>query len=289
MLFLHQSEGWWFSHSLPTKQQAAGCLLRSKQNGVPVTAAAFQLNGNSYPVLRSNLSPWARPGSVHRAAPVPSTRSRSSSTSDTSNLQLLYQQLYEAFGDSLLPRIAFNNWQEGAVTKTTLLRIQPLTQKYFPLRPLRREKKSIRDLIDRAKDKRRKDQEPAHDETNDGQVLPTNVPEEQKRTHKATVAPFVVRSRSRNLSRTSLQGAVFESGHALSGEEGTIRGISRSKSHREIQEAMEIDDAVSEEITKPSPGTRSKIKTGKMRRRLKRAWPFLASVSKYDYHVGVTL
>ena len=142
-------------------QQAAGCLLKSKQHGVPMTSLGFQVN-NSHPVLRSNLSPWAGTSVIQHPAPVASTRSRSSSTGLASNYLQLYQQLYDVFGDSLAPRVAHNNWQDAAVTKNNQMRMQPFAHAYYPLRPLARDAHVIKELISKAKERLQELTSPIH-------------------------------------------------------------------------------------------------------------------------------
>lgn len=245
----------------------------------------FQATNNSHPVLRSNLSPWAGASLVQRPAPIPSTRSRSSSSNHVSNPCQLYQQLYEVFGDSLAPGIAFNNWQDGAVTKSKLLRIQPLTHAYFPSRPLQRDAKSTRDLINKAKEKLQ-GKEPLDTTVEGG----TKLVEGRKEQPKAKVLPFTFTSTLNKVVRTSFDSPVFEPSRPQKERAPTEREPSRRKSGRGSSKRREADTPM-ETDEQPTASERAdcKVETGKIKRRFRRTRPILASKPKYDYHIGVTL
>ena len=248
--------------------------MKSKQHGVPMTTLGFQVN-NSHPVLRTNLSPWAGASVIQRPAPVASSRSRSSSTSHASNPLQLYQQLYEVFGDSLGPRIAHNNWQDAAVTKTHQLRMQPFSHAYFPLRPLPRDVNIIKELICKAKEKL---------QPSSSQSSPFNtkrkrtIEEESKKDRpKSKRIRLSVRPVQTKVSITPMDLDPVEPGPSRT---RPIAGISRRRSQKgPVQQRAKIDQK----------HLKCAVETGRIRRKFRKHNLSLNSRAKYDYHIGVFL
>lgn len=265
-------------------QQAAGCLLKSKQHGVPMNTLGFQVN-NSHPVLRTNLSPWAGASVLQRPAPAASTRSRSSSTGHASNPLQLYQQLYDVFGDSLGPRIAYNNWQDAAVTKTNQLRMQPFAHAYFPIRPLPRDANVFKELIRKAKDKLK----PSSSQT-------SSLSTKRKRNTDDEESTEGQKDRSKNkkicLKFRPMQTKISNTPMDLDPEEpspyrtrtvGSLRRGSQQKepvkAPRHVQHTSKIGY---KHLT-------CAIETGRIRRKFRKPSLSLNNKVKYDYHIGVTL
>ena len=247
------------------EKQAAGCLLKSKQHGLPITSIAFQVN-NSHPVLRSNLSPWAGASMMQRQNPVCSSRSRSSSTNHTSNPLQMYQQLYEVFGDSLGPRIAHNNWQDAVVTKSNLMRIQPFTHAYFPLRPLQRDANAIRERICKAKE-------------------------------RIQAAGTLTGSSRIKRRRTEAEEAAHGDNQSIDASRKTVCFAFKAKT-KSLAMSMDLDAASlpRRKHSQTETGTllpkkviKTAIVTGRIRRRYRKRNPSLNNKSKYDFHLGVFL
>lgn len=256
-------------------QQAAGCLLKSKQFGVPISSLGSQVN-NSHPFLRSNLSPWAGTSVIQRPGPVGSTRSRSSSTSLASNSLQLYQQLYDVFGDSLGPRTAHNNWQDAAVTKNNHLRMQPFAHAYFPLRPLARDVNVIKEMIIKTRQKLRlvRPQTPAHGTKRKRTTSESGSAHKTSEKRTGTKAKRICMTVSP--ARARLQQVPMD----LDPEEPNPSRSTKRGGHK----AFEV------------PGTQahgdrnhSKRVTGRIHRKFRRINPSLNNTAKYDYHLGVTL
>ena len=265
-------------------QQAAGCLLKSKQHGVPMNTLGFQVN-NSHPVLRTNLSPWAGASVLQRPAPVASTRSRSSSTSHASNPLQLYQQLYDAFGDSLGPRIAHNNWQDAAVTKTNQLRMQPFAHAYFPIRPLPRDANVFKELIRKAKEKLK----PSSSQTRSLSIKrKRNLDEEknaesQKDRLKNKKICLTFRSMQTTVSNTPMDLDPEEPSPSRTRPAGSLRRGSQQKepvkAPRHAEQTAKIDQK----------HLKCAVETGRIRRKFRKPSLSLNNKAKYDYHIGVTL
>lgn len=244
----------------------------------------FQVN-NSHPVLRTNLSPWAGASVLHRPAPAASTRSRSSSTGHASNPLQLYQQLYDVFGDSLGPRIAYNNWQDAAVTKTNQLRMQPFAHAYFPIRPLPRDANVFKELIRKAKDKLK----PSSSQT-------SSLSTKRKRNTDDEESTEGQKDRSKNkkicLKFRPMQTKISNTPMDLDPEEpspyrtrtvGSLRRGSQQKepvkAPRHVQHTSKIGY---KHLT-------CAIETGRIRRKFRKPSLSLNNKVKYDYHIGVTL
>lgn len=265
-------------------QQAAGCLLKSKQHGVPMNTLSFQVN-NSHPVLRSNLSPWAGASVLQRPAPVASTRSRSSSTGHTSNPLQLYQQLYDVFGDSLGPRIAHNNWQDAAVTKTNQLRMQPFAHAYFPIRPLPRDANIFKELIRKAKEKLK----PTDSQiTSPSAKRKRNIDEEkitesQKDRSRNKKICITFRPMHTTVSNTPMDLDPEEPSSSRTRTTGALRRGSQQKelvkARRHVQQTAKIEQK----------HLKCAVETGRIRRKFRKPSLSLNNKTKYDYHIGVTL
>ena len=260
------------------QQQAAGCLLKSKQLGVPINSLSFQVN-NSHPVLRSNLSPWAGASVIQRPAPVASTRSRSSSTSLAPNPLQLYQQLYDVFGDSLGPRIAQNNWQDAAVTKSNQLRMQPFAHAYFPLRPLPRDANVIKELIKKAKEKL----QPVGSPTRAPVVKRRRTIDEDRTGHKSEIKRAGSKSKRICLTLRPVRAKLSHSPINLDPGEPSPSRASRRSGHKAMEAPPRKQAKVEQ---RPSQLV---VATGNIRRKFRKAIPLLNSKAKYDYHIGVML
>ena len=258
-------------------QQAAGCLLKSKQFGVPISSLGSQVN-NSHPFLRSNLSPWAGTSVIQRPAPVGSTRSRSSSTSLASNSLQLYQQLYEVFGDSLGPRIAHNNWQDAAVTKNNQLRMQPFAHAYFPLRPLARDANVIKEMIIKAKEKLRlvSPQTPAQG------TKRKRTTSESGSAHKTSEKRAGTKAKRICMTVSPARARLQEVPMDLDPEEPNPSRSSKRGGHK----AFEVPGIQAQGGRKRS---KRAIVTGRIHRKFRRVNPSLNNTAKYDYHLGVIL
>lgn len=255
--------------------QAAGCLLKSKQHGVPITSLGFQVN-NSHPVLRTNLSPWAGASVLQRPAPVAKSRSRSSSTGLASNPFQLYQQLYDVFGDSLGPRTAHNNWQDAVVTKTNQLRMQPFAHAYFPLRPLPRDANIIKELINKAKEKL----QTFGSKTNTfGVKRKRTIDDESSQSPKERLKSkricLTLRPSLAKVSATLMDLDTEE----LSSSQSITAGISKKSSEKELAKAPRHVQRV----------TNCGVETGRIQRKLRKQNPSLSNRVKFDFHIGVTL
>lgn len=260
------------------QQQAAGCLLKSKQLGVPINSLGFQVN-NSHPVLRSNLSPWAGASVIQRPAPVASTRSRSSSTSLAPNPLQLYQQLYDVFGDSLGPRIAQNNWQDAAVTKSNQLRMQPFAHAYFPLRPLPRDANVIKELIKKAKEKL----QPVGSPTGAPVAKRRRTIDEDRTGHKSEIKRAGSKSKRICLTLRPVRAKLSHSPINLDPGEPSSSRASRRSGHK----AMEAPPRKQAKVEQRP--FQLVVATGNIRRKFRKASPLLNSKAKYDYHIGVML
>ncbi|KAL9952533.1 hypothetical protein ACROYT_G039802 [Oculina patagonica] len=264
--------------------QAAGCLLKSKQHGVPMTTLGFQVN-NSHPVLRSNLSPWAGASVIQRPAPVASSRSRSSSTSHASNPLQLYQQLYEVFGDSLGPRIAHNNWQDAAVTKTNQLRMQPFAHAYFPLRPLPRDANIIKELICKAKEKLKPSSSQSSTlSTKRKRTIDEKTSETQKDRPKSKRICLTVRPVQMKVSSIPMDLDPEEP--SPSRTRAIATGVSRRSSQKEPAKALRH---VQQTAKINQKRLKCAVETGRIRRKFRKQNLSLNNRAKYDYHIGVTL
>lgn len=255
--------------------QAAGCLLKSKQHGVPMTSLGFQVN-NSHPALRTNLSPWAGASVHQRPAPVAKSRSRSSSTGLASNPFQLYQQLYDVFGDSLGPRTAHNNWQDAVVTKTNQLRLQPFAHAYFPLRPLPRDANIIKELINKAKEKLQ----------TSGSQNNTFGTKRKRTFDEASNKGSKDRPKNKKICLTLRPSFVKISPapmdldpEELGSSRGTTVGISRRSSQKGLVKVPRHVQRV----------TNCGFETGRFRRKSRKQNPSLSNRVKFDYHIGVTL
>lgn len=258
--------------------------MKSKQHGVPMNTLGFQVN-NSYPVLRTNLSPWAGASVLQRPAPVASTRSRSSSTSQASNPLQLYQQLYDVFGDSLGPRIAHNNWQDAAVTKTNQLRMQPFAHAYFPLRPLPRDANVFKELIRKAKEKLK----PSSSQTSSPSTKRKRNIDDEKNTEskkdrsKSKKVCLTLRPMQTTVSNTPMDLDPEEPSPSRTRTAGTSRRSSHQKepikTSRHVQQTVKIDQK----------HLKCAVETGRIRRKFRKPSLSLNNRAKYDYHIGVTL
>ena len=258
-------------------QQAAGCLLKSKQHGVPMASLGFQVN-NSHPVLRSNLSPWAGASVIQRPAPVASTRSRSSSTNLASNPLQLYQQLYDVFGDSLSPRIAHNNWQDAAVTKNNQLRMQPFAHAYFPLRPLARDANVIKELINKAKEKL----QPASPQTPAQRNKRKRTAEESGSGHKASDKRAGTKTKRVCMTLSPARAKLSQASMDLDPEEPSPSRSSKRGGHK-ATEALRTQAKVDHKRSKLP------VATGSIHRKFRKVNHSLNNKAKYDYHIGVIL
>ena len=265
-------------------QQAAGCLLKSKQHSVPMNTLGFQVN-NSHPVLRTNLSPWAGASVLQRPAPVASTRSRSSSTGHASNPLQLYQQLFDVFGDSLGPRIAHNNWQDAAVTKTNQLRMQPFAHAYFPIRPLPRDANVFKELIRKAKEKLN----PMSSQISSLSTKRKRNTDEEKNTesHKdrsrSKKICITLRPMHTTVSNTPMDLDPAEPSPSRTRTAGTLRRGSQQKelvkARRHVQQTAKIEQK----------HLKCTVDTGRIRRKFRKPSLSLNNKAKYDYHMGVIL
>lgn len=256
--------------------QAAGCLLKSKQQGVPMTSLGFQVN-NSHPVLRSNLSPWAGTSVIQHPAPVASTRSRSSSSGLASNSLQLYQQLYDVFGDSLAPRVAHNNWQDAAVTKNNQMRMQPFAHAYYPLRPLGRDAHVIKELISKAKERLQVLSSPIHTSkrkrTDDEDRSGMKTADSKRPGHRSKRICLTLRPARAKLTLLSTDIAPNEPSSSRN---------SRRSSHCTVEPTKKVAKV----FQKHSKRT---VATGRIRRKFRKTNFPLNSKAKYDYHMGVML
>ncbi|KXJ29986.1 TAF6-like RNA polymerase II p300/CBP-associated factor-associated factor 65 kDa subunit 6L [Exaiptasia diaphana] len=265
--------------------QASSCLLKSKAKGVPVNSYNFQVNNSSHPMLRANLSPWAGASMMERRPSI-SQRSRSTSTnSNQSNSP--YQRLYSLFGDSLVPMIAFNNWQDSNVTKNNLLRIQPLTHAYFPLRPLRRDSTVIRELIMSARANLQSRSN--YEDVTESILHPGR--KRQRHDDETTRHPEAKREKKSKWSSLSLSSQTKLSTTIPDIFEPTPRGrasvghVSRKKGGKFLKRKHE---KVLERSTDVS-SSKTHVVTGRIKRRFRTTRPVITNGHQYDYHLGVTL
>ncbi|XP_032221662.2 TAF6-like RNA polymerase II p300/CBP-associated factor-associated factor 65 kDa subunit 6L isoform X2 [Nematostella vectensis] len=272
--------------------QAAGCLLQANAEGV-IPPQSYPVNNSTHSMLRTTLSSWPgiSTGNERRPAPISShsRTSRSSSVCHISPSQC-YAQLYEIFGDSLLPYTGVNNWQDNATTKNHLQRIQPFAHAYFPLRPLQRDTIMIRKLIEKARQK--------HSEAVRGgrsplilghgsRKRPRTVEEEESSQHEIKRERHSMYSSLALKPKTShslVAAGVFEfvspprkvAEHNKAGKRKGGRQCKRKSAEVTTkEEQMEVDD-------KGHPLTGSVM-------RFRRSHPVSANKMKFDYHIGVTL
>lgn len=286
----HTVHNWMFffdwCHLYLNHQRASSCLLKSKSRGVPVNSYNFQINNSTHPMLRANLSPWAGPSMLERRSSIP-RRSRSSST-NSNQPNNAYHRLYSIFGDSLVPMIAFNNWQDTSVTKNNLLRIQPLTHAYFPLRPLRRDSTVIQDLITTARENSKtksqhKEKEPLlhagrkRSRTEDDSTRHPDSKREKKGKWSSLCLP----------SRTKLTNLldVYEQ-VSTARAKGSGDHMSRKKSGKHSKRKY---DKTSEKKTTDAVSSDSPVITGQIRRSFRKTRPVITNTNQYDYHLGVIL
>ena len=257
--------------------------MKSKLHGVPMTTIGFQVN-NSHPVLRTNLSPWAGASVLQRPAPVAKSRSRSSSTSQASNPLQLYQQLYDVFGDSLGPRIAHNNWQDAAVTKTNQLRMQPFAHAYFPLRPLPRDANIIKELICKAKEKLKHSSSLSakRKRTTDEETSVHKNTESHKDRPKSKRICLTVRPIQTKVTITPMDLDPDEPGPSRTKAAGTSRRSSQKEPIKAPRRAEQTAEIVPKHL-------KCAVETGRIRRKFRKQNVSLNNKAKYDYHIGVTL
>ncbi|XP_031574413.1 TAF6-like RNA polymerase II p300/CBP-associated factor-associated factor 65 kDa subunit 6L [Actinia tenebrosa] len=275
--------------------QASGCLLKSKTKGVPVNSYNFQVNNSSHPMLRANLSPWAGTNMMERRPSFP-TRSRSSSTNSTTQSNSEYYRLYSIFGDSILPMIAFNNWQDSSVTKNNLIRIQPLTHAYFPLRPLPRDSTAIRELIERKKEsflaKRSESESSSEPLLHAGRKRQRteDVSLKQPETKKERKGPWSALTLSSPTKLRPFNTNYFEAPSCTSRSKGSVdQSLSRKKSGKFAKRKNEVPKEAEME-RKTSVDKSLHIATGKMKRRYHKITtrPSITNKSQYNYHLGVS-
>ena len=207
-----------------------------------------------------------------------------SSSSSASNPNQLYQQLYEVFGDSLTPRVAFNNWQDPAVTRTNLMRIQPIAHAYFPLRPLQRNSSSIRELIQKASEQMKGesvkgDQAVMRKRPKMSEFSPpkTYVASEQG---EAKTMCFLLRSSNKKLN--PIRNDYWE----------TDISSNKIKGRK-----PECDKSCDRPLKRKYPNSGSCLigsehqrpEVGNIRRRFRRTRPVITNGTKYDFHLGVIL
>lgn len=274
-------------------QQASGSLLKSKTKGVPVNSYTFQVNTSTHPMLRANLSPWAGTSMMERRPSLP-TRSRSSSTNSATQSNSEYHRLYSIFGDSIMPLIAFNNWQDSSVTKNNLIRIQPLTHAYFPLRPLQRESTAIRELIEREKEsllarKSESSNEPllhAGRKRQRTEDLSLKQPETKK--ERKGIWSSLTLSSPKKLKPFNTD--IFEAPSSTSKSKGNVeQSLSRKKSGKSSRKKHELPKEAVMERKTSAADKNLHIATGKIKRRYRRITrPSITNKSQYDYHLGVT-
>lgn len=252
-----------------------------------MTTLGFQVN-NSHPVLRSNLSPWAGASVIQRPAPVASSRSRSSSTSHASNPLQLYQQLYDVFGDSLGPRIAHNNWQDAAVTKTNQLRMQPFAHAYFPLRPLPRDANIIKELICKAKEKLKPSSSQSsalsskRKRTIDEETSVHKNKETQKDRPKGKRICLTLRPVQTKVSSIPMDLDPEEPSPSRTRATGISRRSSQKDPVKTTRHAQQLAKIHQKHL-------KCAVETGRIRRKLRKQNLSLNNRAKYDYHIGVTL
>lgn len=251
--------------------KAAGCILKSKQHGVPLNSRGFSVN-NSHPVVRSNLSPWAG-ASIQRPAPLVTTRSRSSSTGLASNPLQQYQQLYDVFGDSLGPTIAHNNWQDAAVTKSNQQRMQPFAHAYYPLRPLARDANMIKELINKAKEKLQPLKSPVRASAAKRKRSDAEDRSGKRSGYKCKQICLTLRPARVGLDRVSRD------------LDADVPGLLRHsrRSGLEATEPSTKRGEIDQKNSKPH------VATGRIRRKFRKATHLLDNKAKYDYHIGVML
>lgn len=248
-------------------------------------------------MLRANLSPWAGTSMIERRPSLP-PRSRSSSTNSTTQSNSEYHRLYSIFGDSLMPLIAFNNWQDSSVTKNNLIRIQPLTHAYFPLRPLQRDSAAIRDLIEKAKEsilvkKSEASNEPLlhagrkRQRTDDASLKQPEPKKERKGVWSSLTLTSPKKLRSFNTDIFDAPSSICKS--KGSGDQSLSRKKSGKFSRRKQELPKEPKKAPMERKTSVAEKTLP-VATGKIKRRHRRIPRLsIANKSQYDYHLGVTL
>lgn len=259
-------------------QQASSCLLKSKTKGVPANSYNFQVNNSSHPMLRANLSPWAGASMMERRPSI-SQRSRSTSTnSNQSNSP--YQRLYSLFGDSLVPMIAFNNWQDSNVTKNNLLRIQPLTHAYFPLRPLRRDSTVIRELIMSARCLQ------SRNDVTESLLHPGR--KRNRHDDESTRHPETKREKRSKWSSLSLGSPTKLSTNMPDVFEPTPRGRA-SAGHVPRKKGGKLLKRKHEKELESDTEVKNHVVTGRIKRRFRTTRPVITNGNQYDYHLGVTL
>lgn len=239
-------------------------------------------------MLRANLSPWAGPSVMERRPSTPH-RSRSSSSSNSNHPNNAYHRLYSIFGDSLVPMIALNNWQDSSVTKNNLLRIQPLTHAYFPLRPLRRDSTAIRDLISTARENLK-----TKTVNKEKQVLHHPGRKRHRTDDDSTRQPDSKREKKNKWSSLSLTSPtklfknmpdIFEHPSSTRGK-GNGEHVSRRKSGKSSKRKHE---RTPDKKTTDVASTESNVVTGQIKRRFRKTRPVITNSNQYDYHLGINL